>query len=412
MGSALAQEKLDPTQNAVSIPVPIEEQVVRRRRPVTDPYAALGIDTGGLRLFPSLEIGGIVTSNVRKAETSKQAAVGLRLKPSLGFASDWSRHSWTGNATGEWQAYNQGSDLSTLAGSVDSAFRLDIRHTTFADFSARYSLTDSGSSNSQVPNSAAESRRDQSFGVSADLNHDFGGIEGRVSTGLNRNIFSDVALVGGGTEVNADRNYWEPTLGLRGALNDPGAPFKPFVEITYAPRFHDQTLDRNGLKRDSHGISLSAGVSIDRGPLWTGEVAITDLLRSYADPALDTTNALGVAGRVTWRPTELTSITASSGVALGETSTAGVAATKTWNVDLNLTHALRDNIDLLAGTGFSIQNTGTTIDYTNTATLGVNWKVNPNMSAGVTYQGTWFRAGTAGEDYDEQRLLTSIILKD
>jgi hypothetical protein len=403
---------LDPAQGASNIPVPQEEQpVIRKKRAVTDPYAAAGVDTGGLRLFPTLEIDAIVTSNVRKSTTNAKSDIGVAVKPGLSFASDWSRHSWTGSASGDWQRFNGADDLATLSGSAQSAFRLDILRTTRADFSASYSLNQAGTENSQVPGNAKNPRRDHNFAAAASVTHDFGGLEGTFATGLARSIYEDVALVGGGTEKNADRNYWEPTLSLRGSLGGAGAPLKPFAEIAYAPRFHDQTLDRNGQNRDSQGVTLSAGVAFDQGPLWQGEVAIVDQLRSYADPALKTSNAIGIAGRVTWRPTTITSFDATTSVSLDETATINIAASKTWTAGLNLTHALRDNLSAKAGTSFSIQNTGTSVDHTTTATLGLDWQVNPNMTTGVTYSGTWFTAGSSGGDYNDQRLMTSIILK-
>jgi hypothetical protein len=408
-----AQEIEDPAQVASPVPVPQEELVVvRKKRVITDPYApiGIGIGTGGIRLFPALEIDAIIASNPQKSSTNPQAGLGLILKPSLSFASDWSRHSWTGLATGEWQRFST-DDFSTLTGSLQSDFRLDIRHTTHADFSANYDLNQTGIEDSQVPGDALNPRRDQSFGARAAITHDFGGLEGTATTSLTRNIFGDVDLVGGGTEDNADRNYWEPNLALRGSLGGAGAPLKPFAEIIYAPRFHDQALDRNNQNRDSQGLALSAGVAFDHGPIWAGELALTDLLRSYTDPALGTANAFGVTGRVTWRPTEITTIEATSSLSLGETVTAGVAATKNWTGGLNLTHALRDNLSVLAGTSLSVQDTGTGVDHTNIATLGLNWEVNPNMSAGVTYTGTWFADGNGNGDYNDQRVMTRIILK-
>jgi hypothetical protein len=406
-------QKASAQEAATTIPVAQDEEVTFHKKNTTlNPYAPKGIPIGGLRLYPSLDIGTVLTSNVRREATNQQTDIALELRPTVSFASDWSRHSWTGSATADWLRYNSVSDLSTLTGAVQSAFRLDILHTTHADFAANYALNQTGVENTQVPNTAKNPRRDHLFNANAAITHDFGGLETTATTGISRSIYENVALVGGGTEINADRNYWEPTLALRATLGDNGAPLKPFAQVVFAPRFHDQTFDRNNLKRDSQGLALTAGVAIDEGPIWSGEVALTDLIRHYADPTLNTANAFGVAGRLTWRPTELTSFDATSSVSLDETATAGVAASKTWTTGLNFTHALRDNLSVLGGTSLSLQNTGKSVDRTNTATLGLNWQVNPNMSAGVTYEGTWFTAGTGGGDYNDQRVMTNIILQD
>jgi hypothetical protein len=402
-------------QTAVPIPPPQEETIVprKKKRVVTDPYAAQGIaiGQGGIRLFPILEIDAGLTSNVAKSATMPKADLALELKPSLSFASDWSRHSWTGSLSADWLTYKDTKDLNTLSGSARTAYRLDILHTTHADFAANYTLSQAEPGDISLPGNALNPRTDRNFGMSVGLTHDFGGLETSVTTALARSLFDDVALSGGGTEVNSDRNYWEPSVKLRGEFGYQGAKLRPFGEITYDPRFHDQALDRNGQKRDSQGVILAAGLAIDDGPIWNGEVAITDQLRAYADPALGTTNAIGLAGSVTWQPTEITKIVATSSVGLNETETKDLGATKTWSFGLNYTQAIRDNINLLVGTSMSLQDTGVGIDRTNTATLGLNWQVNPNMGAGITYTGTWLTSATAGSSYDEQRVMTSIVLR-
>lgn len=384
---------------------------LRKKTIITDPYAASGIGTPALRLYPSLEIGTFITSNVEAAASNAKSDIGLVLKPKLRFASDWSRHAWTGSASADLLRYVGTPKLSTVSGTAETAFRLDMRNTTHADFGTSYHLASTGSGSGQLPSSASGPRHDQTFAVSAGLTHDFGGLEASVKTALERGLYSDVALNGGGTEVNADRNYWAPSLTLRAGLTDRGSALNPFSEITYQPRFHDQTIDRNGLKRNSQGLALTAGVAFARGPIWEGEVALTYLVRSFADPTLKVGQALGVKSQLTWRPTELTSVEATTGVGLDDSSTLGVSSTRNWNAGLNLTYSLRENIDVLAGLGLTVQNSGTQYDLKTTTNLGVNWKVNPNMTAGLNYSGSWFNSGAANGDYNEQRVMTSIVLK-
>jgi hypothetical protein len=411
--AAVAQEV--PPQSVSPIPISQEEAPPprRKKRAVGNAYAAQGlaIGQGGLRLFPSLEIDGIITSNVRNSATAQKSEVGIALKPSLSFVSDWSRHAWTGSLSANVLKYVNSPDLSSASGTAQTAFRLDILRTTTADFLASYSVSQASPGNTTLPGNALTPRTDQNFAFSAGITHDFGGLEGSVTTSLARSLFDDVALVGGGTELNSDRNYWAPSIKLRGILGYAGTHLRPFAEITYNPRFHDKTLDRSGQQRNSQGASFAAGVAIDDDPVWTGEVALVDQFRAYDDPALGTVNALGLTGRMTWRPTDITTVDATSSLSLDETATANIAATKTWSTGLKVTHALRDNINVIAGTSMSLQNNGTTQSRTNTATLGLDWELNPNMAAGVTYTGTWFTSDTASSNYDEQRIITSIILK-
>lgn len=390
---AFAQEAIDP--------VPL-----RKKTFSTDPYAPVGIDAGGLRLFPSLEIGTVYTSNVAATASNQKSDIGIKIKPTLRFESDWVRHKWTGSATGDFLHYSKQANLSTLSGSVETAYRLDIRHTTHVDFSATYGLSTSATSAT-----ALGPRRDHSFSTAAGVTHDFGGLEGSVKLTLARGIFEDLKLVGGGTEDNSDRNYWTPSISLRASLAEQGAPLRPFAELVYQPRFHDKTIDRNGLKRDSQGFAANAGITFGRGPIWDGEIALTYLLRSYADASLQTTHALGATGRVTWRPTTITSVEATSAVSLDETATVGISATKSWSGGVNLTHNLRENLDAKAGLGLTVQDTGLATTLSTTAKLGLEWQVNPVMSVGIGYQGLWFSSTAPNGNYDDQRVMTSIVLK-
>jgi hypothetical protein len=406
-------------EDVVALPAPItlsepEEPVVPRKKKIAvNLYAPVGINTGGLRLYPALEIGTVATSNVAQSNLNPKFDFGLRLLPSIRFESDLSRHSWTGAASAELLRYLQNPDLSTLTGSVSTNFRLDIRHTTHSDFAANFSVNETGLGDTTIPAAAAEPRRDQNFGLSADIVHDFGGLEGSAIAAVNRSSFSDVTLVGGGKEINADRNYVEPSLSLRASFGDSGARLKPFAEVAYAPRFHDQAIDRNGQQRDSQGLAGTLGLSLNDGPIWEGDVALAYLVRGYSDPNLATTSAFGLRGRVAWSPVPLLKIEGVTGVDLAETATVNLGATRSWNAGINATYALRENINLLAGIGLTRSDIGTATTTNKTATAGLEWAFNPNMSAALIYQGNWFDDGTAAAsgNYDEQRLTTSLVFK-
>jgi len=392
---------------------PEEPVVQRKKKIIVDSYAPTGINTGAIRLYPTLEIGTAATSNVTQSGSNPKLDLGLKLKPSIRFETDWSRHSWTGMASAEVLHYLSNPGLSTLTGSASTNFRLDIRHTTHADFAANYVANETGLGDTSIPASAAEPRRDQNFGFNVDFLHDFGGLEGSVKVALARSVYSDVALVGGGKETNSDRNYIEPSITLRTTLGDFGAPLKPYAEIAYAPRLHDQAKDRNNQLRDSQGFSGTLGVTLSDDPIWQGDLALAYLVRNYADAAFATTSALGLRGKLEWNPTPLLKIEGLAGVDLGETENINIGGTRSWNAGINATYALRENINLLAGAGFTLSDIGSATTVNKNLTAGFEWKLNPNMTAGVTYQGSWYDDGLAAGtgDYNEQRLMTSIVLR-
>jgi hypothetical protein len=389
-----------------------QEEDARSKRPakIVDPYAPQGIDTGGLRLFPSIEMGAETTSNVAQSPDDATSAVGLAVKPGLRLQSDWSRHELTGQAVGDFVFFPKHSENDRRALDADANFRLDIRHTTKADFGAFYTLDQAGRENSDVPDAAAERRTDQTFGARVALTQDLGGIVAAPRLGLAREIFSDVKLVGGGTEDNSDRNLIAPSAGLRLTYADPPV-IKPFIDVSTSYRIHDDRRDRNGFKRDALDLDAQVGVVIENGPLWAGEVAVGYLHRAYEDPALDDVGAFGINGNLTWRPGELTRIVLSAGTNLDDTTAAGSTASRIYTARLDATQALRENLDLFAGGGVSLEKFDGATDKTYDATLGLNWQLTPDWAWTASYDATWFRGANSAEDYTEHRILTGIVLR-
>jgi hypothetical protein len=387
-----------------------EEPVVRKRKTSENPYAAQGVRSGAFLLYPSLEISSVVTSNVRNATTKAKADIGLRLVPQLRFESDWSRHSLTGTVSLDGQQFLDNSDIKSRGGNVQAVLRLDVKRTTTADIDWNYSATSTGLESNELPATATGSRLDQNLGASAAITHDFGGVEGRLRFGLSRSIYGDVDLTGGGKEDNADRAYTQASVSVRAALKT-GGLLQPFAEAAYEPRIHDKKRDRNGLRRSSQGFRLAAGVTVADDPIWTGDVAATLELRDYSDSSLETILAPGVAANLTWRPTDLTRFEFNAGASLAEAASAGVSATQNWNAGVKATHSLRENLDLVAGLRGEFERTNSDTDVTTIGNVGVNWTINPFVVLSASYEGTFFNGAVAGSDYQDHRLLTSIILR-
>jgi hypothetical protein len=382
----------------------------RRRASIEDAYAAQGLPAGAFRLFPSLEIGSVVSSNARRASSGAESDIGLRLKPQLRFESNWVRHSLTGAASLEAQQFVENKDIKSIAGSVQGALRLDVRRTTRSDIDWSYSATSTGIEDSELPATATGARLDHTLGVSAAVTHDFGGVEGRLRFGVTRNLFGDVDLSGGGKEDNEDRNYTQLSIAARAGLRN-GGILQPFGEIAYEPRVHDKKLDRNGIARNSQGLRLSAGVTLGDDPIWSGDIAANLELRDYTDDSLATVLAPGLVANLTWQPTDLTRFEFNAGTSLSETVAAGGSATKSWTAGVTATHALRENLDLTAGIRAALERSAGQSTLSTTGTLGMSWTLNPTLVLGASYEGMFVNGASSGDDYTDHRLLTSIILR-
>lgn len=371
----------------------------RRKRVETDPYAPLGIGNAGLRLYPSITAGTAYSSNVNNSHDDPKGDAGLLLKPALRLESDWPRHALTAGLDGDLTYYRDQDQFDTKTLDVFQRLRIDARRHTTAEIDTRYTI------DQPVDEDANEHTLAGSVGVT----QDFGPIIARLKGGAKAKIFEDTDLAGGGTRDNGDRDYIEPSVSVRASYALSGM-LRPYIEATYAPRFHPTTPDRNGLDRDSEGYGITAGVEAAAGPIWTGELGLTYLHRYYEDQNLGAVDALGFSGSLTWSPTELTRIVMATGTAIDEASSTTTAATPTWNASIAVTHAVRENVDIAASGSIEIEDVGSSFDKTYDASLGVSWKFNPVLAWTAGYDLTWLDAGRPDDSYVEHRIWTGLTV--
>lgn len=382
-----------------------------RRRAATpaDPYAPLGIRTGSFILYPSLAIGGIANTNIGGAATNPRAGIGILLKPSLTFASDWDRHSWTGAASFNLYHYPSQPDLRTGSGRASTEFRLDVRRDTYALADAFYTLAQSGLGNSQVPATAVGTRADQTVGGGLALVHDFGAWQTSLRGALRYNAFGDVKLAGGGTQNNSASDYLEPLVTMRAVLTDPPL-LKPYVALSADPRIYTQSYSATGVKYSSQGYGASAGFVVDDGPIWSGDIAVTYLARNYDDSSLAGIGEFGLTGLLNWSPSESTRIALSFDTAIQDAVGGSVSANRTWTADVSATQALRDNLDLLGGLNIYAEQVGGGYDVTYDASVGLLWKLGPSLAWTATYDAIWLNSASKARNYTEQRVSAAIVL--
>lgn len=378
---------------------PADSVLGRKPRLASDPIAPAGIGNNGLRLYPSLTAGTIYSSNINTSADNPRGGFGLQLKPSARLESDWTRHSLTAGVDGNLVGYSGNDDFDTAKLDVFQRLRLDVRRHTTADISSSYALDEAGGSEAT----------EHSLSGSLALTQDFGPMSARLSVGANARTFEDVMLADGSAEDNGDRDYIETTLALRTTYTE-FAQIKPYLEASYSPRSHVREIDRNGVNRDSSGYAATAGVELDAGPLWTGDLGLTYLHRNYDTPSLGAADAIGLTGSLTWSPNELTKIVMATGTSLDETTNVSTPASAKWTASLDMTYALRDNVDLLAGVSIEIEDNGASIDKTYDGSLGLAWKFNPVLAWTAAYDLTWLDSGNPNGGYAEHRVSTGLTL--
>jgi len=384
----------------------------RKSRNEDDPYAALGLDVGGLTVFPVLRAGIIVSDNPANSSTDRKGDIGARLRPSLRVTSDWIRHELSIDGSGDFVFYNEQSENDARAADVRARLRLDVLRSTTLALDAGYVLTQENGSDSEVPDTAIGNRTDQSFSQNVILTHRTGLLATTLRAGSVWQYYGDVDLAGGGKEINSDREYVEPQAALRVSYEASPA-MRPFVEVGYAPRIHFKDRDRNGLDRDSDGYRVEAGVAFEPSPLWSGELGIEYMLRDYADPSLASVDIFGLTGQVTWRPTELTTVDLSFSTDLNETASADSSGSRVYGTRLAVAHDLRDYITLNGSVSLDYEDFqgSDETELTLRSNAGILWRLNRWIAWTLDYDFIYNDSSLPDSDDYENRLTAGIELR-
>ncbi len=389
-------------------PEPPVQPPPRRRRAVEDPNAPLGIRTGAFRLYPVIGVGGVYSDNVNQSASAPASDIGLRLAPALRIESDWVRHAFSLDASGDFAFFHKHPEFNDANFDASSDLRLDVRHDTTLDLRSGYSLSQTFGSSSEVPANATGQRIDQTASTSASLARSLGRFTATLTGQADWYFYGNVKLTSG-TENNRDRNYVQPGARLRLGYN--ASPVvAPFVDAAYLPRLHELRYDRNGLQRDSQGGYVRAGVALRPSDIWSGEVAARYDVRDYADKTLGSVSMLGLDADVIWRPTRLTTVTFTASTGLDETADVNATAIRNWTGRIGVAHQLRDDVVLTGGVGANYASyIGISLnELTLTADAAVSYILRRNVELVAGYSLTGFRSDRSGSDYIENRVSAGI----
>jgi hypothetical protein len=323
----------------------------------TDPYAALGIRAGSFLLFPSLDLNGAYSTNPERTPTGGGAATPspyIVAAPELRVQSDWERHSLSADISGSWTQYTANDLLPSLNvpymnSKIDG--RVDVSRDTQINLQLRGVInTDNpGSPN----NTAGLAKLPENFdvGQTVGVTQQFNRLTMTFKGTFDRATYDPSQLTDGTFSSNADRNFNQyGGIGRIGYELDPG--FKPYVEFAGDERIHDEQFDRNGLQRDSVGISGKAGIAVNLFGSLTGEMAVGYVNRVYRDPTLPNVGGVIEDGALIWQPDGLNTVKLSATSQVYETVLDNASGELSRDLTLEFDHAFRTWLIGVAKAGY------------------------------------------------------------
>jgi hypothetical protein len=414
---------------------PIRRKPAKRRAHVEpdDPYAQLGIRTGGFTLFPAVELIGGYDTNPAHTADGKSAKF-YSVLPELRAQSDWSRHELKAELRGSYTGYSP-DQTPTLSrpyfnGTVDG--RVDVTRDTRIDLGTRLRV---GTDNPGSPNLEAGLAKlpvFTTFGGNIGLGQKFNRFDVSVKGDAERTSYQDSSLVDGTTASNKDRNYDQYGVTLRGGYElSPGVT--PFVEVSADTRTHDLNADLAGYQRDSKGLTGKVGSTFELSRLLTGEVAIGYTRRTYEDPRLNNLSGLIGNASLVWTVNALTSVKLSAASTVGESTIAGVSGVLYRDVGLQVDHSFRRWLIGSAKIGFGIDTYkgadvvtgidpvcgcivtqpggGDRQDKRYSAGLGLTYKLSRTVQFKGEFRQDWLRSNVTGSDYTASIFMLGVRLQ-
>ncbi len=350
-----------------------------------DPFAPVGIRSGGAVFYPSIE-QGIGWERERGAgEASILSETTLRLRGEI------ERDGHRGDLDGElvWRRSIDGPELDELEGSLGAGMRLRLGTDYFAALDLRYAAgPEAATSPVVLPDLVSEPIR-QDIDFSAAAGKDQGPARFQVTVGAQRRTYGDAELSAGGTFSQGERDSTLLTAALRGGYAV-SPSLTPFVEAEIGRRIHDDRFDTAGYERSADRYALRAGLGIDRGEKFAGEVSLGWVAESPDDDRLATVSGLEVAAAFAWSPVRGTIVGLDASTEIETTTSAGDSGSVLYSTTLSLSREMRADLtaDALVGIDYRDYEAGGN-DLAWRAEAGLTWWM--NRHAGLVGRVTWER---------------------
>jgi hypothetical protein len=360
----------------------------------TDPYAALGIRAGSFLLFPSLDLNGAYSTNPERVPGGATPSPYIVAAPELRVQSDWERHSLTADISGSWTQYTANDLLPSLNtpymnSKIDG--RVDVSRDTQINLQLRGII---GTDNPGSPNnSAGLAQLPVNFdtGETVGITQQFNRLTMTFKGTFDRATYDPSLLTNGTLSSNADRNFDQYAgIGRIGYELDPG--FKPYVEFEGDERVHDEQFDRNGLQRDSVGISGKAGVAVNLFGSLTGEMAVGYVNRVYRDPTLPNVGGVIEDGALIWQPDGLNTAKLSATSQVYETVLDNASGELSRDLTFEFDHAFRTWLIGVAKAGYGSDiypGSGGFSDNRWFASVGIVYKLTREMQLRAEIRQDW-----------------------
>ncbi|MEZ5789278.1 MAG: outer membrane beta-barrel protein [Nitratireductor sp.] len=395
----------DSRANVRAAPVEAGNLVV----PEEEPYLPEGFRAGTWSVFTRVEQALGYTSNTTSSAGGR-AGMFSQTDATLRAQSDWSRHQAGLEAKATIRRSGEEQTVPDL--SVNGNLRLDLVDGFAASATAGYRYTTEALTSNSLGSTVSQRPGVHSLTGSAGLERNGGKLDLALRGSIERSVYDDASLSGGGTLSQSDRNNTLYQVSARAGY-DNGAALKPFVQAGLGWRVHDEKLDRNGQQRDSIIYDLRTGLQVDLGEKLKGDVAIGYVAEDFADSNIDTLSGVSLNAGIDWSPVRETSIRLSAATTLVGSTTAGENGSVNQNISLEAKRRVRDNLELNSKASIDIARYGSAggADVAYGAAIGLEYWVSRYLSMTADIEHQQFNSATAGNSWNATSFKLGVALQ-
>ncbi|MCW0047731.1 outer membrane beta-barrel protein [Brevundimonas sp. BT-123] len=378
-----------------------------RPQPAYDP---LGVRAGGFTAFPRLRSGVVYDDNVFAAEADRQSATTLRVTPEVVVRSHWSRHALETRVRADIDRNLDFDSENTTDWSLGGAGRLDIVRGADVTLAADYARDHEART---AAGSDPAARRPIAFDLaSASLaaTRTRGRLRLSAKAAVLRYDYRDGLSAAGVAIEQDDRDRTVARLTGRAdyALSPATALF---VQVARDDR--DYRIVAGSPERSSAGHEALAGVDFELGALIRGDVAAGYIRQDFQDTAYGDLDGFSGRARLSWFPTQLTTLTATAARSVEDTGVIGSAGALRTDVSIGVDHELLRNLILTAETAWS-EDDYNGLDRTDirfAASFSAIYRLDRRygLTAGLAYLDQSSSGAVAGPSYRSTRLSVAVV---
>jgi hypothetical protein len=316
-------------------------------------YTSTGVPVGGFTVFPTLNLGVGFTNNLYGTDSLKRSSAYFTINPDVRAISNWTRHFFQLQATGNLRRNTVNSIRDEDAWSVGGSGRLDIGQQSSLSLRASRAQAYETRFSGSTPADTASSTPYSLTRVTVQGNTTAGRLKLTATGGYNATDFSAIQLIDGSSISQKFRNREVLDFTGRAAYAvSPDAAI--FGQFQYNDTNYDRDFATGANFRNSREYRGLVGVNMDLTALVRGSIAVGYADRSYESPLYNSVKGVSFETKLEYFPSEITTVTLMGRRVIEDASIAGSSGYFNTGAGVRVDHEFLRNLIANAGLDYEV----------------------------------------------------------